>query len=191
MATWKLKLPSSYNKYKKKTSRKLSAATRAKISATLRGRRHPHKGHPLSLATRAKISAALKAKPHVGHPLSAATKAKISASLKARHVARPVTAAPRSAPAQAKVISARSAALSARDRMLAKLHISTAGGARKPRPFVPWKNPIRRARYRLVTADVHRRRLGLLRTRRLRHHGPILHTRLRYHRVWRRRRRRR
>lgn len=189
MAAWKLKLPSSYYRYKKKASHKLSAATRAKISAALRGRPHPHKGHPLSLATRAKISAALKAKPHVGHPLSAATKAKISAALKARHLARPITAAARSAPAQAKVNSARSAALSARDRMLAKLHISIAS-AHKPRVFASWKNPIRRARYRLVTADVHRRRLGLLRTRRLRHHGPILHTRIRYHRVWHRRRRR-
>lgn len=40
----------------------MSAAARANISAALRGKPHPHKGHPMSAATRAKISAALKAR---------------------------------------------------------------------------------------------------------------------------------
>lgn len=40
--------------------RHLSAAARARISARMKGRPHPHKGHPISSATRAKISAALR-----------------------------------------------------------------------------------------------------------------------------------
>ncbi|TCO57133.1 NUMOD3 domain-containing DNA-binding protein [Actinocrispum wychmicini] len=63
--------------------RPLSAAARAKISAKLKGKQHP--GHPLSASARAKISAKLKGKHHPGHPLSAATKAKISAKLKGKH----------------------------------------------------------------------------------------------------------
>jgi hypothetical protein len=213
-ALWKLKLPSSYYSYKKKKAgHKLSAATKAKISRALKGRKrkkapHPHKGHPLSAATkakisralkgkthpghavsgatRAKISAALKGKPHAGHPLSAATKAKISAALKnATHKSHPMSAATR-----AKL----SAAMSARDRALAKAHLSTRSTAARKvkRPQNPWKNPVRRSQYRFVTANArHRPPPALVRRKRFRHRGPNLHTRLRYHRVWRPRRRRR
>jgi hypothetical protein len=37
-----------------------STATRAKISAKLKGKAHPHKGHAQSAAARAKISAKIK-----------------------------------------------------------------------------------------------------------------------------------
>lgn len=65
----------------------MSLATRKKISAALRGKRHPHRGHRPSAATRARESAAHKGKrhPHKGHRLSAATRAKISRALRGRH----------------------------------------------------------------------------------------------------------
>lgn len=205
-ALWKLKLPSSY----KKIGHKLSAATKAKISRALKGRKrkkapHPHKGHPLSAATKAKISAALRGKTHKGHPVSAATRAKISAALTGKtHKSHPlsqatkakISAALRNAAHKGHTMSpaarARlSAAMSARDRALAKAHRSTAT-IRKPKPQLPWKNPVRRSRYRFVTANArHRPPPALLRIRRRRHRGPDLHTRVRYHRVWTRRRRRR
>jgi hypothetical protein len=69
-----------------KKGRKVSAATRAKLSAAAKKRKGTHhKGHPMSAATKAKISAALKGKHHAGHHMSAATKAKISAALKGKH----------------------------------------------------------------------------------------------------------
>jgi hypothetical protein len=67
--------------------RKVSAATRAKISQSLRGKHHPHRGHAMSAATRAKISAAtskrLKGRPHPhkGHVMSNTARAKISKAL--------------------------------------------------------------------------------------------------------------
>ena len=63
----------------------MSAAARAKLSRKMKGRKHPHKGHPMSAATRDKISQALRGRRHKhrGHPESAATRAKISAKLKA------------------------------------------------------------------------------------------------------------
>jgi hypothetical protein len=72
----------------------LTAATRAKISAALKGKHHAHHGqvvhhvagsHKLSAATKAKIAAALKGRHHKGHPMSAAARAKLSAALKGRH----------------------------------------------------------------------------------------------------------
>jgi hypothetical protein len=71
----------------------VSAATRAKISAALRGKKHPHKGHAITAQTRAKIAAAERGKkhPHKGHAETAATRAKISAALKARHRKAPPT----------------------------------------------------------------------------------------------------
>lgn len=85
----------------------MSAATRAKISAALKGRHHAghpgthHRGHPMSAATRAKISAALRGKhhPHRGHPMSAQTRAKISAALRGKphpHRGHAMSAATRS-----------------------------------------------------------------------------------------------
>lgn len=208
MAGWVLKLPSSY----KKIGRKLSAATKAKISRALKGRKrkkakHPHKGHKLSAAARAKISAALKGKKHKGHKLSAAAKAKISAALKGKkHKGHPPSAATKakisaalkkaahkSHPMSAATRAKLSALMSARDRALAKAHKSTSTArARKPRPpQVPWKNPVKRSRYRFVTANArHRPPAAIVRRKRFRHRGPNLHTRVRYHRVWRRRRRR-
>jgi hypothetical protein len=191
MALWKLKLPSSYYAFKKKAKKAakrkssrhphkghpISASTRRKISAALKGKKH--KGHPVSAATRAKISAALKGKSHPGHSPSAATRAKISAALKrATHKAHAMSAATR-----AKL----SAAASARDRALAKQHLS-AGTAivRKPaKPVLPWRNPIRRARYRLITANARHHPLpALLRRKRKRRRNLSLHLRVRYHRVW-------
>ena len=211
MALWTLKLPASY----KRIGRKLSAATKAKISRALKGRKrkkakHPHKGHPLSAATKAKISAALTGKTHRGHAVSAATRAKISAALTGKtHAGHLVSAAtkakisaalrnaahkshPMSAATRAKLSARMSALDRARDRRLAKAHLSTSTARKPARPQVPWKNPAKRSRYRFVTANArHRPPAALLRRKRFRHRGPNLHTRVRYHRVWRPRRRRR
>ncbi|MBD0743601.1 NUMOD3 domain-containing DNA-binding protein [Streptomyces sp. CBMA152] len=64
---------------------KISASTRARIARALKGKHPRHKGHRLSATTRAKISARLKGHHHKGHRLSAATRAKIAARLKGRH----------------------------------------------------------------------------------------------------------
>lgn len=63
----------------------LSAATKKKISRSLKGKRHPHKGHKQSKATRAKISKALKGKkhPHKGHPIGQKQMAAMQAGLRA------------------------------------------------------------------------------------------------------------
>lgn len=207
MAGWTLKLPSSYNKI----GRKLSAATKAKISRALKGRKkkkapHPHKGHPLSAATKAKISKALKGKSHPGHAVSSATRAKISAALTGKtHAGHPMSAATKakisaalsnavhkghamSAATRAKL----SAEMSARDHALAKAHLTTAtkrSAVKKPQ--MAWRNPVKRSKYRFVTANArHRPVAAVVRRKRFRHRGPNLHTRLRYHRVWRHRRRR-
>ncbi|WP_134667844.1 NUMOD3 domain-containing DNA-binding protein [Amycolatopsis sp. CFH S0078] len=78
--------------------RHLSAATKTKISHTLSGKRHPHRGHALSAAARRKIAVAVSARlkgrphPHKGHHLSNAAREKMSRTLKAkahtRHTAR-------------------------------------------------------------------------------------------------------
>lgn len=67
--------------------RTVSPATRAKISAALRGKKHPHRGVRPSAAARAHESAAHRGKHHhhKGHRMSAATRAKISRALKGRH----------------------------------------------------------------------------------------------------------
>ena len=41
-----------------------SAATRARISASLKGKHHPHRGHAMSAETRAKIGAKLRGRHH-------------------------------------------------------------------------------------------------------------------------------
>lgn len=71
----------------KRHRRPVTAATRRKISAALRGKKHPHRGVRPTAATRARESAAHRGKrhPHRGHPMSAATRAKISRALKGRH----------------------------------------------------------------------------------------------------------
>lgn len=105
----------------------MSAATRAKISAALKGRHTAgHKGHAMSSATRAKISAALKGKHHAGHPMSAATKAKISAALKGK----PHKGHPLSAASRAKI----SASLLARHGRTTPLHpVNHTPGAKRAR----------------------------------------------------------
>jgi hypothetical protein len=73
------------------THRTVSAATRAKISHSLTGKHHPHRGHAMSAATRAKIAAALRARlkgrphPHKGHHMSNAARQKVSRKLTGRH----------------------------------------------------------------------------------------------------------
>lgn len=221
MALWTLKLPASYKRIGRKLGakkahkghkgHKLSAATKAKISRALKGRKrkkahHPHKGHKLSASTRAKISQALRGKPHRGHALTAATRAKISAALKGKaHHGHRLSAATRakisaalrnvkhkSHPMSAATRAKLSAAMSARDRALAKRHLSTSTARKANRPQDPWRNPVKRSHYRFVTAYArHRPPAALLRRKRFRHRGPNLHTRVRYHRVWRPRRRRR
>lgn len=62
-------------------SRHLTAEAKAKIAAALKGRKHPHPGHPLSASARAKISAAEKGKHKSGHPMSPAARAKLAAKL--------------------------------------------------------------------------------------------------------------
>ena len=70
--------------------------TRVKMSASRKGKPHPHKGKPCSEETKANISSSLKGKPlseetkqkiseaHKGKPLSEEHKAKLSAKLKGR-----------------------------------------------------------------------------------------------------------
>lgn len=62
--------------------RTISAAGRAHISAALKGKAHPHKGHKLSA-----IQIAAMAKGRIGkhHIVSAATKAKESAAHLGKH----------------------------------------------------------------------------------------------------------
>lgn len=62
----------------------LSAATRAKISAALKGKHHPHKGGAQSAATKARISASLK-KYYSAHPGAGKARAvKAAATRKSR-----------------------------------------------------------------------------------------------------------
>ena len=63
----------------------MSAATKAKLSKAMKGKRHPHKGHPMSAAAREKLSRAMRGRhhKHKGHKESAATRAKIAAKLRA------------------------------------------------------------------------------------------------------------
>lgn len=75
----------------------------------------------------------------------------------------------------------KSPAMSARDTQLAKMHLSTAT---RRRPYLPWKNPVKRSRYRLVTAGVHKRNKALLRIKHFRHRSLKMRLVLRYHRVW-------
>lgn len=71
----------------KRHRRPMSTATKRRISAALRGKKHPHRGVRPTAATRARESAAHKGRrhPHKGHRMSAATRAKISRALKGRH----------------------------------------------------------------------------------------------------------
>jgi hypothetical protein len=77
--------------------RHLSAAARNKISQSLKGKHHPHRGHHLSNATRAKIGAKLHARlkgrphPHRGHHMSNQARQKISRALKGKHHTRHTT----------------------------------------------------------------------------------------------------
>lgn len=212
------KLPKLFSPKGKRKGHPLSASTKAKISAALKGRKIPHraasshKGHKLSAETKAKISAALKGKKRAARmaakearKLSAATKAKISAALKGRKVVghaqssatrAKISAALKLAPHTAHSMSAAaraklSAALSARDRALAKAHKSTATAKRAAKPPVPGRNPNKRGKYRLITAGVHKRHPGLLHTHhRKRRRSLSLHRQKPAHRVWRKRRRR-
>ncbi|MFB9925998.1 NUMOD3 domain-containing DNA-binding protein [Amycolatopsis halotolerans] len=74
-----------------------TAATRAKISHTLAGKHHPHRGHTLSAEARRKIAAAVSARlkgrphPHRGHAMSNAAREKISRALKAKAHTRHTT----------------------------------------------------------------------------------------------------
>lgn len=102
------------------------------------------KGHPMSAATKAKIAAALKGKHHggakkgshhKGHPLSATARAKISAALKGKH--RPKTAKQLAA-ARASLAKAR-AAQKGKPRTAAQLaaaraNLAKARAAEKGRP---------------------------------------------------------
>jgi hypothetical protein len=70
--------------------RRQTDATRAKISRTLTGKHHPHRGHAMSTAARHKIAVAVSARlkgrphPHRGHSMSNAAREKISRALKAK-----------------------------------------------------------------------------------------------------------
>ncbi len=59
--------------------KKWTAAQKAKLSAEMKGKRRPHRGHPESAATRAKISAALKARDAARKRETAAERAKAKA----------------------------------------------------------------------------------------------------------------
>lgn len=78
-----------------------TAATRAKISHTLAGKHHPHRGHAMSAAARHKIAQAVSAKlkgrphPHKGHAMSNAARQKISRTLKAKPHKRHTTRKPK------------------------------------------------------------------------------------------------
>lgn len=150
------------------TRKPMSAATKAKISRALKGRKHPHKGHRLSAAARAKISAALRGKHHKGHKESAATRAKISAALRRRDAAK--AKARSAARAARKATSARK-----RPRTASRFHLGTQYGPtarqRRSQPvkYTPRRNPFSRARVRAVRLqDIaqHRRLSSLNRRRR-------------------------
>jgi hypothetical protein len=86
----------------------MSAATKAKLSRAMKGKKHPHKGHPMSAAARAKLSAALKGKHHKGHAESASTRAKIAAKLRLDAARRSKTRASKAiAKARARVAKAQ------------------------------------------------------------------------------------
>ena len=89
----------------------MSAATKAKLSKALKGKKHPHKGHKMSAAARAKLSKEMKGKHrhHKGHKESAATRAKIAAKLRARYAARHKARLARLAAAKATRAAARAA----------------------------------------------------------------------------------
>jgi hypothetical protein len=85
--------------------RHLSASTRGKISAALRGRhhkvtatarkhmsearknkKHPHRGHVLTALTRKKLSAKLKGRRGVHHKMSSVARTKLAAEIGRAHV---------------------------------------------------------------------------------------------------------
>lgn len=197
-----------------KKGRKVSAATRAKLSAAAKKRKGTHhKGRPMSAATKAKISAALKGKkhPHVGHHLTAETKAKISAALKARHpgvVSSHVvhhTGRHLSAAARAKI----SAALKGRHHTKGTTQpAATSGHGTRHRGVGPVHHVMHGLKFHHVTARTSKRRVHMgsrkslissathhtykgfvhTKTRHKRYH-PVLHRKTRAHRVWHRRRR--
>lgn len=178
----------------------MSAATRAKISAALKGRKHArrkgghHKGHPVSAATRAKLSAALRGKHHKGHHVSAATRAKISAALKGKHhQGHHVSAATR-----AKI----SAALRARHPNTKHAPVHHRGhGVRHGVPHKvrtihhvtvrTSKRRHHRAGRSLISSATHHTYRGFLKQG-IRHKRTriVIHRTTRAHRVWRRRKRR-
>jgi hypothetical protein len=172
----------------------VSAATRAKISAALRGKKHPHKGHAITAQTRAKIAAAERGKrhPHKGHAVTAATRAKISAALKARHRKAPPThvAAKKRAGTVVGTTarSARSHALSTADRAKARARLTVAthtidtpldragqviGTVRKQRPIVRHRRPHLlsggRGYHRRFKTHLHRHRAHRVAKFRVRH----------------------
>jgi hypothetical protein len=146
----------------------MSSAARAKIAAKLKGKKHPHKGHPISSAARAKIAAKLKGKkhPHKGHPMSSAARAKIAAKLKGKFHGKPAMHPTRPRPAGG-----------------VRRHM-TRTAPHRVRGHVPRRSP-----YRVISTSMHVHHHNITR-RRIRRHGIVIHRRVHANRVWRKRRRR-
>lgn len=150
----------------------ISAATRAKISAALKGR-HP-KGHPVSAATRAKISAKLK-----GRKMSAAARAKLSARMKGRHL---------SAATRAKISAAEKARRRPRKPTTTSKHRTATTGVRRVKRTIVGRT----AGKALISAHPRRSLKGLIHThKRHRRTRIVIHRKARAHRVWHKTRRRR
>jgi DNA-binding transcriptional ArsR family regulator len=163
----------------------LSAATRAKISKALKGKKR--KGHALSSSARAKISAALKGKrhPHAGHALTSETRAKISAALKAHYAATPRASSrnPRAAGSGGRrAVSAKSLANLRPAQRTRPAKYALARGSRT--------HKFHSGTHRLISSSTHNKHTGSIHGVRKRRTRIVIHKRVRHHRVWRHRKRR-
>lgn len=161
----------------------LSAATRAKISTALKGKKH--KGHALTASARAKISAALKGKkhPHKGHAESATTRAKIAAALRAHYAAQNSRGTHRPRATGGGRVSAKSLANLRRPKASRTVnHAPRMSRANRTHKF-------HSGTHRLISSHTFRSRKGLIHSRRKHRTRIVIHRRVRHHRVWRRRKR--
>ncbi len=187
----------------------MSAAARAAESKRMKGKQRPHKGHAMSSATRAKISAALKGKSHKGHALSASARAKISAALKGKK--HPHKGHALSTETRAKIAAALRAHYASATSRGQRVGRASAGGrtpsakslANLRRPRKPGgvshapklsrahhTHKFRHGAHRLISSHTYRKRTGLIHAPRKHRSRIRIRRTVRHHRVWRKRRRR-
>lgn len=197
----------------------LSAATKAKISAALKGKKRPKTAKQLAAAHRpktakqlaaaraslAKARAAQKGKPKTAKQLAAAKAnlAKARAAQKGKPKTAKQIAAAKANLGKARLVSAakrRGKPLSAATR--AKISASLLRRHGRTTPLHPRKrgsaargsgghrHRVRFGRRGFISAHTHRRLVGLVHTTTRHHrHRPVLRRRARARRVWRKRRR--